>query len=49
MEPTSSERILGKRANRGYNPKYDSKQTQFLTKGKHPMAQDKFGCPDEEG
>lgn len=27
-----SSAILGKRANRGYNPKYDSTETEFLTK-----------------
>jgi len=27
-----NEKILGKRANRGYNPKYDSEETQFLSK-----------------
>lgn len=33
IEPIPSEnKLLGKRANRGYNPKYDDEESQFLSK-----------------
>ena len=29
---TEEKKMLGKRANRGYNPKYDTNETQFVCK-----------------
>ena len=30
---TEEKKMLGKRANRGYNPKYDTNETQYICKG----------------